>query len=331
LKVPEKIVDVANTVVGKSNATIIQSSVSEKDYPLITFFLYAYNQERFIREAVEGAFSQTYMPLEIILSDDCSTDSTFTIMKEMVANYTGPHKIILNRNENNIGVCAHINRSVDMSLGELIVGAAGDDISLPERVTEIFQAWRDSGRIPSLLFSNAVIIDENGTESDLWLPRQLNYAENIDTFKKNRRCWILGCSEAFNKSLFTKYGRIHPDIIQEDGTIAFRALLEGGILYIGKVLVKYRRHSNNVYNPRDPVRHVLLKKKEYAMKKSWLYDAERSNVKDRQLVSILRQEYAKSLLKMAFYSIPLLGVFVERLLNSLRSIRNCMKYLGDKR
>jgi len=39
---------------------------------LITLALVAYNQERFISEALEGAFAQTYSPLEIILSDDCS-------------------------------------------------------------------------------------------------------------------------------------------------------------------------------------------------------------------------------------------------------------------
>ncbi|HUF60663.1 MAG TPA: glycosyltransferase, partial [Verrucomicrobiales bacterium] len=51
--------------------------------PLVSFLLLAYNQEQYIHEAVEGAFSQTYSPLEIILSDDCSTDRTFEIMREM--------------------------------------------------------------------------------------------------------------------------------------------------------------------------------------------------------------------------------------------------------
>ena len=44
--------------------------------PRVTLAVIAYNQERFIREAIEGAFAQTYQPLEIILSDDCSSDRT---------------------------------------------------------------------------------------------------------------------------------------------------------------------------------------------------------------------------------------------------------------
>jgi glycosyltransferase involved in cell wall biosynthesis len=42
---------------------------------------------------VEGAFSQTYSPLEIILSDDCSSDRTFEIMEEMAREYQGPHLV----------------------------------------------------------------------------------------------------------------------------------------------------------------------------------------------------------------------------------------------
>ena len=66
--------------------------------PLITFALLAYNQESYIREAVEGAFAQNYSPLEIILSDDYSTDKTYEIMKDLVDEYKGFHIIKINRN-----------------------------------------------------------------------------------------------------------------------------------------------------------------------------------------------------------------------------------------
>ncbi len=65
------------------------------DRPLLTFILLAYNQERYIAEAVEGALGQTYSPLEIILSDDCSGDRTFELMKEAADEYRGPHEVIV--------------------------------------------------------------------------------------------------------------------------------------------------------------------------------------------------------------------------------------------
>ena len=61
-----------------------------QERPLVTFLQFSYNLEHFIREAVEGAFAQTYSPLQIILSDDCSTDKTFEITRAMAASTADP-------------------------------------------------------------------------------------------------------------------------------------------------------------------------------------------------------------------------------------------------
>ena len=45
--------------------------------PLATFTVFAYNQEAYVAEAVRGALAQRYRPLQVILSDDASTDRTF--------------------------------------------------------------------------------------------------------------------------------------------------------------------------------------------------------------------------------------------------------------
>ena len=63
----------------------------------VTFVLFAYNQEKYIREAVEGALSQTYGAMEIILSDDRSTDRTFEIMEEVVLNTQVYMKLFLEK------------------------------------------------------------------------------------------------------------------------------------------------------------------------------------------------------------------------------------------
>ena len=55
------------------------------DRPLVSFFVTAYRQEHLVRAAIEGAFAQTWQPLEILLSDDCSPDGTWRVMQEMAA------------------------------------------------------------------------------------------------------------------------------------------------------------------------------------------------------------------------------------------------------
>jgi glycosyltransferase involved in cell wall biosynthesis len=51
--------------------------MNSTQYPLVSLCIFTYNQEKYIREAVEGALSQDYPNLEIIISDDNSTDSTY--------------------------------------------------------------------------------------------------------------------------------------------------------------------------------------------------------------------------------------------------------------
>ena len=69
------------------------------DKPKVSFCIISYNQERYIKEAIESAFAQEYENLEIIISDDASSDSTPFIIKEMVENYKGSHEVIYNLNE----------------------------------------------------------------------------------------------------------------------------------------------------------------------------------------------------------------------------------------
>ena len=73
------------------------------DKPLLSLLIITYNQEDYIRETLEGAFSQNYSPLEIVISDDNSTDGNFSIIKDMVSEYAGPHTIIINQNSQNLG------------------------------------------------------------------------------------------------------------------------------------------------------------------------------------------------------------------------------------
>jgi GT2 family glycosyltransferase len=225
------------------------------DKPLISFTISCYNQETFIREAVEGAFSQTYSPLEIIISDDCSKDRTFEIAQQMAAAYKGPHIVRLNRNEKNLGISGNANRASALCHGELIVGAAGDDISVPERTSITVQAWNDSGRKATTIFSGYVVIDESGqpvegeAQADLSAGtiKLVHKQGNIAGFLRRRRPHITGCACATSRKLLTLFGPLPETVIYEDTAFCFRTILAGGTFtFIDAPLVKYRRHGNNL-------------------------------------------------------------------------------------
>ncbi len=218
---------------------------SESERPLLTFALFAYNQEQFIAEAVQGALSQTYSPLEIILSDDCSPDRTFAIMQEMAAAYEGPHIIILNRNEKNLGLVGHINRVMEMVNGELIVVAAGDDVSLPHRTARLVQAYLESGKKAYSLHSSVQKIDVDG--HDLEVIHAYSPKRFTPHHLAERTISVIGNSHAWHRSCFDMFGPIDKRVIQEDVIIPFRAALLGEVHSVPDILVLRRYHTENMW------------------------------------------------------------------------------------
>jgi glycosyltransferase involved in cell wall biosynthesis len=222
--------------------------------PLLTFALFAYNQEEFIKEAIEGAFSQTYQPLQIILSDDNSTDRTFEIMTQVVRDYTGPHRIVLNQNRPNLGIGGHINRLMELADGKLIVVAAGDDISLPNRTERIYEVWRDSDMKCFSIHSAGRSINAAGE----FLQRKSSpYFRNDSGESRTQYLsaviqesqYVFGATHAWSSDCFEKFGPLMPGITCEDRAIPFRSVLLGEIGFIDEELVDWRAHESNLSAP----------------------------------------------------------------------------------
>jgi glycosyltransferase involved in cell wall biosynthesis len=251
--------------------------------PLITFFVCAYNQEQFIREAVEGAFAQTYSPLEIVLSDDCSPDRTFEIMRQMAAAYRGPHQVALNRNERNLRLGAHLNKIVALSRGEILVGAAGDDISFKNRTERIYNAWIESSGTAFSIYSSMIEIDGSGAQKGLWNNGVPIHPASLSAMLGRKQAGLYGFSQAFHRKVYDVFGPMDDRLLYECVAIPFRSLLLGTIKYIPEPLGYYRRHATNTWV--DPYttlptltkrRQVLRTDRAYLV--TWLRDLRKASV-----------------------------------------------------
>ena len=87
--------------------------------PLVSVILPVYNGERFVAEAVESVLAQTYTPLELIVIDDGSTDTS----AEILARYPAARLI----RQPNAGVAAARNRGIAESSGEILAFIDQDD------------------------------------------------------------------------------------------------------------------------------------------------------------------------------------------------------------
>lgn len=217
-------------------------SKGTEERPLVTFSLFAYNQEDYIREAVEGAFSQTYSPLEIILSDDCSSDRTFTIMHEMALHYDGPHRILLRQSEINMGTAQHLAAIAESSHGEMIVIASGDDVSEAERTRKLVKAWLQSNKEAACVHSFAFEFEDFGVAKHIARPRSQNMIKGaeVERWLKSDLLPFLSPTCAYSRKVFDNFDPLFGGSIIEDGPMALRCLLTGSFVCIAEPLVHIR-------------------------------------------------------------------------------------------
>lgn len=233
--------------------------------PLITIVVFAYNQEAFIREAIEGAFAQTYDPLEIILSDDNSSDRTFEIMRQMASSYHGPHSVVLNNNPANLGIAGHLNRLMELARGDLVVVASGDDVSYEHRAATIYEHWV---RNPTAVYFHSDF--DVLAEGDHHVERvNRKSGQSYRHESRNLRAVIAkcgagftGCSEAWHRRLFDEFGPLPCDVFQEDAVIPYRALLVGSIVHVDIPLLNYRWHDQSVWAGIRERSHLTFQERE---------------------------------------------------------------------
>ncbi|WP_233833140.1 glycosyltransferase family 2 protein [Paraburkholderia sp. ZP32-5] len=200
----------------------------------------AYNQAQQIGDAVRSALAQTYQPLEIIVSDDASSDTTFAAIEAALAGYDGPHRVITRRNTVNQGISAHLSQLAQMARGELLFVAAGDDMSAPERCERVVACWLAHGRRPDLIATDLADMDEAGQLHERVSPTELDGYRGFDDWLAGRP-WLIGAAHTWSRRLIERFGPMLPGAAAEDQIMVLRAILSGGAISLREPLVRYRR------------------------------------------------------------------------------------------
>lgn len=108
----------------------------------VSVIIPVYNTGRFVKKTIESIINQTYKDLEIIITDDCSTDGTFTICEKMAGK---DNRISLKRNEENRGIGATRNISLKRATGDLLFFVDGDDFVDRNIIEDCIKKMEDTG------------------------------------------------------------------------------------------------------------------------------------------------------------------------------------------
>jgi GT2 family glycosyltransferase len=204
-----------------------------------TLILLAFNQQAFIREAALSCLAQDCEPIEIIFSDDASSDGTLAILQQVAADYRGRHTVVVRQNSSNLGIGGHYNLLSEISRGLLIVTAAGDDISEPHRVRKLLQAWDSKNGEPDLVSSYLTRMSTDGSLAGMIQVDDLSQCNSPDQWMA-RRPFVIGAAHAFSKRLQQKFGPFNSQLSFEDQIMSLRASCLGGGITVNEPLVRYR-------------------------------------------------------------------------------------------
>ena len=213
--------------------------MTEINLPLVSIALAAYNGQKYIEKQLISLINQDYKNIEIVISDDCSTDGPWDILESYAKKDS---RIRLLPRDFNRGYVNNFIRVFGECRGELISPSDQDDIWYPEKTRRLVECLGDA----MLVYGNNRLIDENGDSLGKTLfdvfkgkmiqgsdPRNLLFCNSIPghtmLFRKN----ILSISDNFSSSSYI------------DWLIALLAAKEGGIKYVNEVLVDWRQHVHS--------------------------------------------------------------------------------------
>ena len=147
--------------------------------PLVTIGMPVFNGERFISCALKSLLSQTHKNIEIIISNNCSTDRTYEICEDFAATDS---RIKVVTQECNIGATANFNFVLSRAEGQYFMWGAHDDL-WDEKYIEnlLIRILADSAL--SFVYGRSIFIDENNKECG----RAINNFFSHQWFRNDRK------------------------------------------------------------------------------------------------------------------------------------------------
>ncbi|MDR1764352.1 MAG: glycosyltransferase [Dysgonamonadaceae bacterium] len=212
----------------------------------ISVIIPVYNGERFIGEAIESILNQTFTDFELIIVNNCSTDSTAAV----VARYNDP-RIIYVENEKNMGVIFSLNRGLSMSSGKYIARIDADDIALPRRLQIQYDYMEKHPEI-GVLGSSVESFDNNTGKSQRVDFALTDKAIRAFTFFQSP---FNQPSVIFRKSVLDENGLKYPEgyYLAEDYSFWVDLLKVTKGANLSEILLRYRKHEKSETTVADKV------------------------------------------------------------------------------
>lgn len=204
--------------------------------PLVSIIMPCYNAERYIAQSIESVLAQTYTNWELLITDDCSSDNSVSIIKSFCEKDT---RINLFVSAEHHGPGDTRNLSLNRANGRFIAFLDNDDIWDPVKLEKQLALMINNGY--GFTYTSYELMNESGVPTN----KIIRTAE-ILSVKQYLRNTIIGCSTVIlNRDIIGDFQMFKNDT-SDDMTLWLSLMHKGFKAYpLPEVLTKYRVRSNS--------------------------------------------------------------------------------------
>jgi len=226
---------------------------------LVTVICLCYNHERFVKEAIESVFQQTYPFIQLIVVDDASSDNSVTVIRDLLKDHPDVPFISL---KENVGNCKAFNKALPLVKGDFIVDLAADDVMASDRIEQQVSFFELAGKEAGVIFTDATYINADGEDiahhyEYLFRKGMIVHVPQGDVFSDVlKRYFISSPTMMIRREVMDKLKGYDEELTYEDFDLWVRASREYLFSFLNKRLTKVRKLTTSMsagwYKKGDP-------------------------------------------------------------------------------
>ena len=233
---------------------------------LVSVCIPVYNGAPFIKNTIEMVLAQNYDNMEVLVSDNASTDNTVEEIKKIQDK-----RVKLFQNETNLGMGGNWNCLIDRAQGEYVIIVCADDFILPGAIKAKAQVLDDNPDV-DIVFSSTYVMNEKGRK--LFQRRPFRKSQKLIKEETQRDLFVKSNffaeppNNMMRKSAMDKAGKFDSSLWYTiDWDYYLRILNYGNAYYIDKPYEGFRISSSSATGSSLSGKEKILKDEEVFLKK----------------------------------------------------------------
>jgi alpha-1,3-rhamnosyltransferase len=237
----------------------------ENPESLVSVLVLSYNHEKYVVECLESIKNLNYRRLELIVSDDCSPDSTFALVEQWTQkNGDRFERTLVVRQGKNLGVVRNLQYLFNSAQGDYLVYLGSDDLLIESAIMRRVKVLQENRSIDAV-FGNAQFISSSGSVlKEEFMPRR--YGRELSSSRLLLSSLVVnfcvpGPVIMLRKEAVLEYGSLGflpPDLKGEDRYIYIRLASKGKLCYINEVVAKWRFVPGSMSRPASSIHDIDL-------------------------------------------------------------------------